>query len=157
MDGSELQALMRRYPAGVSVLTVDANGDRIGVTVGSLVSLSLEPPLVGVSIGRELAVHELLREAGAFGVSLLRGDQDELAARFARGMPPLLLWEGVAARDGVTGAPLLVGALGWIEARVVDEHPVGDHTLFVGEVVAVEEGDVGPGLAYREHEYRAVD
>jgi flavin reductase (DIM6/NTAB) family NADH-FMN oxidoreductase RutF len=111
----------------------------------------------GVSVGRELAVHELLRAAGAFAVSLLHAGQQELAARFARGMPPLLLWEGVCVHTGVTGAPLLDGALGWIEARVTASHDVGDHTLFVGEVVAVAEGTSGPALVYREHGYRAVD
>ena len=82
---------MRLFPSGVSVVTADAEGDRIGVTIGSLVSLSLEPPLVGISVGKDNALHELLRSAGAFGVSLLRGDQAELAAHFARGVPPIAL------------------------------------------------------------------
>src|SRR5262249_32932427 len=101
--GKDLRSVMRLVPAGVCVVGADADGDRIAVTVGSLVSLSLEPPLVGVSIGRDLALHELLRIAGAFGVSILRGDQGDLAARFARGMPPIALWHGVATRDGLTG------------------------------------------------------
>jgi len=144
---------MRLYPSGVSVVTADIDGNRIGVTVGSLVSLSLEPPLVGISIGRDLALHELLRAARAFGVSILRGDQDELAKHFARGVPPIALWTRVGTRDGVTGVPLLSGALGWLECDVAAEHPVGDHTFFVGQVVAAEEGQPGPALVYREHSY----
>ena len=152
-DGTELTSLMRRYPSGVSVVTVDADGDRIGVTVGSLVSLSLEPPLVGISIGRELAVHELLRSSGIFGVSILRGDQADVATHFARGVPPIALWSRVETRPGVLGVPLLAGAVAWLECRVVAEHRVGDHTFFVGEVVALEEGEPGPALVYREHTY----
>jgi flavin reductase (DIM6/NTAB) family NADH-FMN oxidoreductase RutF len=147
---------MRLFPAGVCVVGADAHGDRIAATVGSLVSLSLEPPLVGISVGRDLALHELLRSAGAFGVSILRGDQAEVASQFARGAPPIVLWQGVATRAGVTGVPLLADALAWIECRVWAEYDAGDHTLFVGEVVALEEGEPGPGLVYREHGYRSV-
>ena len=154
--GGELRSLMRLFPSGVCVVGADAQGDRIAATIGSLVSLSLEPPLVGISIGRDLALHELVRRAGAFAVSLLRGDQDDVAAHFARGAPPLVLWHGVSTRDGVTGAPLLEDALGWLECRIWAEYPAGDHTLFVGEVVSVEEGELGPSLAYREHGYHAV-
>ena len=155
-DGEDLRSLMRLFPAGVCVVGVDAHGDRIAATVGSLVSLSLEPPLVGISIGRDLSLHELLRSARAFGISILRGDQADTAAHFARGTPPIVLWQGVAMRDGVTGAPLLAEALAWIECRVWAEYAAGDHTFFVGEVVALEEGDPGPGLVYREHGYHAV-
>ena len=156
VGGDELRRTMRNFPSGVSVLTVALEGQRIGVTIGSLVSLSLDPALVGVAIGRELAVHELLRDAGAFAVSILRGDQAALAAHFARGVPPIALWESVAVRDGSIGAPLLADALAWLECRIADEHRVGDHTLFVGEVVTAEEGPSGTALVYREHGYHAV-
>jgi flavin reductase (DIM6/NTAB) family NADH-FMN oxidoreductase RutF len=147
---------MRLFPAGVCVVGADAHGDRIAATIGSLVSLSLEPPLVGISVGRDLSLHELLRSAGAFGVSILRGDQADLASHFARGAPPIVLWHDVAIRDGVTGAPLLADALAWIECRVWAECAAGDHTFFVGEVVALEQGEPGPGLVYREHGYLSV-
>jgi flavin reductase len=137
---------MRGFPAGVAVLTVDLEGERLGLTVGSVVSLSLEPPLVGVSVSRQAAMHELLRRAGGFALSLLAGDQEAVAQHFARGVPPLAHWHGVATREGAAGAPLLDGALGWLECRVAREHEAGDHTLFVGEVVAAERGRDGPAL-----------
>ena len=147
---------MRGFPAGVAVLTVDADGERLGLTVGTAVSLSLEPPLVGVSVARQAAMHELLRRAGAFALSLLAGDQDAVAQHFARGVPPIALWEGIGVREGSTGLPLLADALAWLECRIVDEHAVGDHTLFVGEVDAAEEGPSGTALVYREHGYHPV-
>ncbi len=154
--GDELRSLMRLYPSGVCVVTADADGDRIGVTIGSLVSLSLDPPLVGISVGKNVALHELLRAAGLFGVSILRGDQAGVASHFARGIPPIGLWSGIETRTGEMGAPLLADALAWLECRVWAEYDAGDHTLFAGEVVALEEGHPAPALVYREHGYHAV-
>lgn len=145
---------MRRFPSGVAVVTVDAEGERAGLTVASLVSLSLDPALVGVTISRQAALHELLRTAGAFALSLLGAGQEAVAAHFARGVPPIALWAGLPTRPGErTGAPLLDGALGWIECHTAAEHPVGDHTLFVGEVLTVELGPPARPLVYVDRAY----
>ncbi len=136
----ELLAVLRRHPSGVAVVTVDAAGQRVGLTVATLVSLSLDPPLVGVAIAHEAALHELLREAGGFGVSLLAGGQAPLAEHFARGVPPIGMWQGVSVTEGQLGAPLLDGAVGWLECRLRDELAVGTHTLFVGEVARAATG-----------------
>jgi flavin reductase (DIM6/NTAB) family NADH-FMN oxidoreductase RutF len=147
---------MRAFPSGLAVVTVNADGERVGLTVGSLVSLSLEPPLVGIAVSRYAALHELLRGAGAFGASLLAADQSAVAQHFARGVPPIAMWRGIEWREGETGAPLLGGALGWLECRVAAEHPTGDHTLFVGEVVAVERGRAARPLVYVDRKYEAL-
>ena len=153
--GEDLRGLMRYWPHGVSILAVDYDGDRMGVTLSSLVSLSLDPPLVGVSVGKEASCYELLRRAGAFAVSLLGADQEEIARRFASGRPPLVHWDGVATREGQV-APLIEGAVGWIEARTIAEHDVGDHTFFVGAVVSAERGPSTHALMYRESSYHAL-
>ena len=147
---------MRRFPAGVAVLTVEVDGERVGLTVGSVVSLSLEPPLVGISVSSQAAMHELLRDAGAFALSLLAGDQEALAQHFARGVPPFAHWHGIPVREGTLGAPLLEGALGWLECRLHSEYEAGDHTLFVGEVVTVESGRTGPALVYVGQSYTSL-
>jgi flavin reductase (DIM6/NTAB) family NADH-FMN oxidoreductase RutF len=141
-----LLAVLRRHPSGVVVVTVNAAGQRVGLTVATLVSLSLSPPLVGVAIARQAALHELVREAGAFAVSLLGADQGHVAEHFARGVPPIAMWKGVAAVAGELGAPLLDGALGWVECRLADEVATGTHTFFVGEVVRAETGVDGRPL-----------
>ncbi len=153
---AELRTLLRRLPHGVAVLTVDADGQRLGLTIDSLVSLSLEPPLVGLAISRYAAMHELLREAGSFAVSLLAADQAAVAQHFARGVPPIALWHGVSSRQGLTGAPLLEGAAGWVECRITDELETGDHTFFVGEAVSVELGEASRPLVHVEAGYRAL-
>jgi flavin reductase (DIM6/NTAB) family NADH-FMN oxidoreductase RutF len=154
--GEELREAMRRFPSGVAVLTVAAERHRLGVTVASLVSLSLEPPLVGVSIGVQTQPHELVREAGRFAVSLLAGGQEAVAQHFARAVPPIAHWTGVATRASEWPEPLVDGALAWLRCRVAAEHPAGDHTLFVGEVLDVERGAAAPALVFVEGRYAAV-
>jgi flavin reductase (DIM6/NTAB) family NADH-FMN oxidoreductase RutF len=141
----------------VAVVTVDAAGQELGLTVSSLVALSLEPPLVGFAIRRDAALHELLREAGAFAISLLAAGQDGLAQHFARGVPPIVMWEGIARRAGeLTGAPFLDGALGWLEARLQSEQDAGDHSWFVGEVLASELGPATQPLVHVGGGFRSL-
>src|SRR6266581_2424174 len=104
MTGGELREVMRRFPAPVAVVTTAVDGERFGLTVGSLVSLSLEPPLVGISIGKESSSHEPIRRADGWAASLLSGAQADIAQHFARrGIPPVALWVGVNVRDGARG------------------------------------------------------
>ena len=152
MRGEDLRAVMRRFPTGVAVVAVDAAGQRLGLTVGSLVTLSLDPPLVGFSISRQAALHELLREAGDFGVSLLAADQDSIAQHFARGVPPIAMWSGIAVEAG-EGAPLLSGAVGWLRGELRSETAAGTHTFFAGEVVEALDGPGSGALVRHEGEY----
>src|SRR5260370_16809476 len=105
-DGDELRDLMRFWPHGVSVLAVDNDGDRMGVTISSLVSLSLEPPLVGISVGKQASLYELLRGAGRFAVSMLGSDQEGIARQFASGRPPIVHCHGPATRQAAFRPPL---------------------------------------------------
>jgi flavin reductase len=155
VEGDELRAVMGRFPAGVAVVTVDLDGQRLGLTVASLVSLSLEPPLVGVAIRRDAALHELLRESGDFAVSMLAEGQEHLAQHFARGVPPIALWESIPLRDA-EGAPQLDGAVGWLRCRTAAEHVTGDHTFFVGEVESAEPGPGRRPLVFHGQSYVAL-
>jgi flavin reductase (DIM6/NTAB) family NADH-FMN oxidoreductase RutF len=101
-------------------------------------------------------MHELLREAGGCAVSLLAAGQDWLAEHFARGVPPIAMWHGVATEPGAHGAPLLAGALGWLECSVAAEHPAGTHTLFVCHVSKTEVGADAPALLRVRGGYTSV-
>lgn len=153
--GDDLRNLMRNVPAAVAVVTVDVEGERLGLTVASLVSLSLEPPLVGVSVNRHAALHEFVRRADEFAVNFLSGEQARLAQHFARGVPPIGLWEGVDVRPD-PGPPLLAGALGWLRCRRVAEYETGDHTLFAGEATLVEVGRAETALVYVQQRYASL-
>jgi flavin reductase (DIM6/NTAB) family NADH-FMN oxidoreductase RutF len=151
-SGEELRELMRRFPAGVAVVGVDLEGERLGLTIGTLIPLSLAPPLVGFAVRQEAALHELLRRAGLFGASLLAAGQEAIAQHFARGVPPIAIWEGIALRE-TDGPPLLTGAIGWLTGRVEAEVPCGEDTFFVGEVLSVEEGARERPLVYVDRGY----
>jgi flavin reductase (DIM6/NTAB) family NADH-FMN oxidoreductase RutF len=151
-SGEELRGLMRRFPAGVAVVGVDLDGERLGLTVGTLIPLSLAPPLVGFAVRREAALHELLRRAGRFGASLLAAGQETVAQHFARGVPPIALWNGIDVRAS-GGPPLLAGAIGWLTGTVEAELPTGEDTFFVGAVLSVEEGDRERPLVYVDRRY----
>jgi 3-hydroxy-9,10-secoandrosta-1,3,5(10)-triene-9,17-dione monooxygenase reductase component len=130
---------MGRFPAGVAVVTVDVDGQRLGLTVASLVSLSLEPALVGFAIRNDAALRELLRDAGRLAVSMLAAGQEAVAQHFARGVPPIALWAGIPLRDGAPDdPPELEGAVGWLRCTIRAEHETGDHTFFVVEVEKAE-------------------
>ncbi len=153
-NGADQRALFRRWPAGVSVVVAEAGGRRAGLTVSSLVSLSLEPPLVGISLALSASLHDVLREAGDWAVSILAGDQAHLARHFARSVPPIVLWDGIPVRDG--DPRLLTGAVGWILARTIGETPTGDHVFFVGEVESIEPGPGAGSLVYIDRRYAAL-
>ena len=152
--GAEQRALFRRWPAGVSVVVAEVDGRRAALTVSSLTSLSLEPRLIGISIALEASLHELLRDAGEWAVSMLSGEQEELAKHFARSVPPIALWNGIDVRED--DPRLLTAAVGWIVAKTVDEFRTGDHTLFVGEIQSIEEGSAETSLAYVHRGYSSL-
>ena len=156
VSGDELRAVMRRVPAGVAVVSVDVGRLPAGLTVASLVSLSLEPPFVGFAIRRDAALHELLRESGELAVSILAADQEHLAQHFARGVPPIALWERIPLREpDAPGPPQLADAAAWLRGRVEEEHETGDHTFFVAALDAVEAGGARP-LVFHDQAYVAL-
>jgi flavin reductase (DIM6/NTAB) family NADH-FMN oxidoreductase RutF len=135
-------------------VVAEVDGRRAGLTVSSLLSLSLEPRLVGISIAVQASLHEVLRDAGEWSASILSGDHDYLAQHFARSVPPIALWDGVPVRSD--NPRLIDGAVGWLTARTVDEIRTGDHTFFVGEILTLEEGRAAASLVYVHREYRSL-
>ncbi len=151
-----MRDVMRRFPAGVAVITVDLDGERLGLTLGTLVSLSLDPPLVGFAVKREAALHELLRRAGDFGVSLLAAGQEGIAQHFARGVPPIGLWEGIErsrrGRRRRCWPARWAGCAGGCSPSI---RP-GSHTFFVGEIDSADPGAADRPLAYFGQAYHGL-
>jgi len=136
---------MARLPAGVVVITARVGDEFRGLTASSLVSTSLDPPLVLVGLERESATRAAVLETKAFNASLLTRSQEFLADRFAGRAPALdLEWRTLPHRLGTNGIPLLDGCAAWLECRLVQVHQAGDHDICVGEVQAAAIGSGDP-------------
>ncbi len=148
IDAELFKRVLGSFASGVTVVTTrDGGGQPRGMTVSAFSSVSLDPPLVLVCIDLKAESHPDLRAAGRFAINILGEGQHELSRRFAaKGVDR---FAGVPVRPGVTGLPLLEGALGVLECRVVGEHPAGDHTIFIGEVEAAAVESEGPLLHFR--------
>lgn len=146
--------VMGHLAGGVAVVTSRTpGGARCGLTATAVCSVSLDPPLVLVSVDRESRTHEAIEASGLYAVNLLSADQEELAERFATKDPDK--FAGLELRTGSTGAPVLAGCLGYLDCEVARDVPAGDHTLFVGRVedAAIQRDDVGRPLVYHLGRY----
>lgn len=125
---------MGRFATGVAIVTSRAtDGVESGLTVNSLTSVSLHPPLLLVCLDERSATLETVRESGAFAVNVLARESTALADRFARGRRATR-FRGLGSREEVTGAPILEDALAWLDCVVEALHAAGDHAIVLGRV-----------------------
>jgi len=136
---------MARLPAGVVLVSARSEHGYRGLTASSLVSISVDPPMVLVGLEREAATRAAVVEGKAFNVSVLTRSQEFIADRFAGRAPAIDPgWDGVPHRVGANGIPVIEGCAAWLECRLVDIHPAGDHDICVGEVTAASAGSGDP-------------
>ena len=136
---------MAHLPAGVVVVSTRLGDEFRGLTASSLVSISLEPPMVLAGLERESATRAAVIEAKAFNVNLLTRAQEFVADRFAGRAPAIdLHWRTLPHRTGENGIPLIEGCAAWLECRLAQVHTAGDHDICVGEVTAAEIGRGDP-------------
>ena len=149
-ESAAFRHAMRDLAAGVAVVACGAGAARVGCTVTSLTSLSLSPPTLIVSISRSSSTLGRLREAGAFGVSLLAARHEGLANRFAGrdGAFGAHRFEGESWTTLATGAPLLADALAGFDCRLEELIERHTHAIAIGAVAAVREGPRAPALVH---------
>jgi len=153
-DSRTFRNAIGRFTTGVAVATCrQADGSRVGLTVNSFNSVSLDPPLVLFSIDRKARSCPQFVEAGHFAVNILRADQAWLSKAFASADLPR--WEGLALATLATGAPVLAEALATFDCRTVAAHDGGDHVIFVGQVLELRAAEGDP-LLYFRGAYRAL-
>ena len=154
VDPEMFKAVMGQWPSGVTVVTTtDADG-LAGMTASSFSSVSLDPPLVSVCVARHLATHDRLEQAGVFAVNILAKDQVEEGLRFAGMLPDVAdRFDGIDITKAETGSPLLAGTLGWVDCKVWAAHDGGDHTIFVGEVLAAGIDETAAPLLYHSRSW----
>ncbi|MDH6118211.1 flavin reductase (DIM6/NTAB) family NADH-FMN oxidoreductase RutF [Kitasatospora sp. GAS204A] len=141
----EFRAALSQLAAGVALVTVhdtgedaDEPGEDAGMTATSFLSVSLEPPLVLISVREDSRMDELLSRNDRWAVSLLGEQHRTLASRFAmkgRLSDRLLFADTPHERGPASGAPLVTGALATVECRTEQRIPAGDHLLLIGRVL----------------------
>ena len=153
VDAAQFRDALARWASGVTIVTATGARGPVGITASAFSSLSLEPPLVLVCVGRESGSHDDLVGAERFAVHVLEEGQEELSSRFARAGGEKFV--GVDWSDGSSGVPLLPGALAQIVCTRERSFDGGDHTILVGHVVSVEVSDGRP-LLYWAGGYRSL-
>jgi len=156
-EPGRFRALMARWATGVAVVTAHAGNEDAGLTVNALLSVSLAPPSLLVSLAHDADTLPVLERSRHFGVTLLAADQRALSERFALPVPSAEKFRGVAFHRGPQGSALLDGALGAVECRVASQQPAYDHVLVMGEVIHEEGGSDGAPLLFFRSGYAETE
>jgi 3-hydroxy-9,10-secoandrosta-1,3,5(10)-triene-9,17-dione monooxygenase reductase component len=154
-DVETFKRVMGSFATGVAVVTARDDGEPVGFTCQSIVSLSLDPPFVALAPSKSSTSWPRIARAGSFCVNVLSEAQEEIGRRFSASGGDK--FAGVAWRPEHTGAPVLEGALAWADCALELVHDAGDHEIVIGRVLALgsPRQDVGPLLFYRS-QYRRL-
>jgi flavin reductase (DIM6/NTAB) family NADH-FMN oxidoreductase RutF len=146
---ADYRHVLGHWSTGVAIVaTVTPNGAPCGLTANAVAAVSLDPPLVLACVERGADTHDALRAAGVFSINILAHGSELVARRFAGGDAPAK-FRDVSHRTEVSGAPVLDDALAWIDCSLHAALDGGDHTIFVGAVLAAGAVDGEPMLYYR--------
>lgn len=152
VDPDSFKTALGRFATGITVVTVDADGTKHGMTASSFASVSLDPPRVLVCLDKSSRTRALL--ADTFAINILSSEQEGISRAFAHaGDKP---FDEIGHEVGSSGAPLIHGALAWIECATSSIVDGGDHDIIVGDVIGCRAGD-GQPLIYFSRGYRTLD
>lgn len=160
MDFSKdtLKEVMRRWVSGVAILTTGSREVQHGMTVSSFTSVSVQPPLITVTMNNSTRTKQLVDETGYFAINLLSEGQQELADRFAGRTSEFDdRFQNLSLIYGECGVPLLLSAAAFLECRVVHQYPMPESTLYVGEVINAHKAENRPPLVYFNREYHRIN
>ncbi len=136
IDIPSFRRCLGQFPTGVCIVSCIVDGEKLGMTMSSFNSLSLEPPLVLFSIAQSAKGLALWERAQGYAINILTETQQELSNRFARAGANK--WEGISYCHGGANAPVLTGTAGVIECIPYARHAAGDHRLFIAEVTSFQ-------------------
>ena len=147
-DTAQFKEVMSRFASGVTIVSGMEEGQPVGFTCQSFISLSAEPPFVAVAPARTSTSWPRIARAGSFCVNVLADHQEDLGRSFAISGGPK--FEGVDWRPApATGSPQIAGSLAWVDCRVELVHDAGDHELIIGKVLDLGRGGGSPLLYFR--------
>ncbi len=155
MDPTSYRRVIGHFATGVTVVTTAVDGRLHGMTANAVSSVSLDPLLLLVCVDRRAIAHGEMSRARTFAVNILSAEQEGLARLFAeRRQPETASLRGAPFEPGPSGSPLLTGCLAWLECASHEAVEVGDHTIFIGRVLAGEVGQAAQPLMYHRGTYR---
>lgn len=151
VDPLEFRSIIGHFTTGVTIITTAAGEEMQGMTANAITSLSLDPTMILCCVDKTTYTHELLERGGVFVVNILAEDQERVSRVFAkRGEPEIGSLRGERFVMGETGAPVLEDCLAYLECKIADMLEGGDHSIFIGEVVAARVvKEAGPLVFYR--------
>jgi flavin reductase (DIM6/NTAB) family NADH-FMN oxidoreductase RutF len=133
-DSKELRNVLGCFGTGVTVVTtISASGERVGLTANSFSSVSLDPPIVLWSLGKQSRYLPIFHESGRFVINVLGVDQLHLSNQFAK--PSDDRFAGVECQLGLGGLPVIQGCAANIECETISAQEVGDHVLYLGKIL----------------------
>jgi len=148
VDPTGYRRALSCFATGVAVVTaLDADGAKIGITVNSFSSVSLDPPLVLWSVAEDSMSYDVFSEAGYFAVHVLTRQQHELSSRFAQRSGDK--FAGLDHREGIRGVPILGEYAALFECSTEHVYPGGDHKIIVGRVHRFEDREAEPLVLHR--------
>lgn len=150
LRSERLREALSCWTSGVTIVAVREGGRVHALTVSAFLPVSIDPPLVLVSLGPNASALSYLHVDTVFAISVLRADQRGLASRFADTFPV------GPTPFRAEGVPIVEGALAAFTCRVTEILPRGDHELVLARVEEAEPGDEGPALTYLNREYHSV-
>jgi len=148
IESQELRRVMGHFATGVTVITtVDKDGKPNGLTANAFMSLSLNPPLVLISVDKGATCYACFEMQNGFTVNFLSEDQEDISRRFAtKGADK---FAGIQWRAGSNGAAILEGVLAFVECKISQCYEGGDHTIVVGEILNANAAGNRPLLFYK--------
>ena len=153
-----LRSMMGRFATGVTVVAARRGPLLAGMTANAIATISMDPPLMMASINTRSETHQGIIESHAFAVSVLSSGQRSIAECFAQPTTAAKLRRFCDApwHEAETGSPILDGSIAYFDCRLIERHPGGDHTLFIGEIVAAGFEEEGDPLIYFASGYRRL-
>lgn len=136
IDGRRFRTTLGQFCSGVVIATGCLDGVPAGFAAQSFTSLSLDPPLVGLCPAKTSTSWPRLRDSGRFCINILAADQKPVCDLFAKS--GIDKFASIDWRPGLTGSPIITGALAYIDCELVAEHDAGDHTIAVGRVLDLD-------------------
>jgi flavin reductase (DIM6/NTAB) family NADH-FMN oxidoreductase RutF len=150
-DSRRFRDVLGHFATGVTVITLNNDGDLRGMTANAISSLSLDPPLVLVCVQKDASIYEHFARATAFAMNVLSTAQEDVSNTFASHGGPEEPLGGLPYHEGPLGSPILEGVIASADCRITQRYDGGDHTIVIGEAasISLDGADQEPLLFYR--------